>query len=71
MNLKELFNIYSSLNLKTDRYLLAFSGGGDSVFLLVTLAEFYKEDLNKHFHGKFIIEETRETTPSLESVGEK
>lgn len=54
MNLKELISIYSSLELKTDRYLLAFSGGGDSVFLLVTLAEYYKSDLNKHIEIAYV-----------------
>ena len=43
----------------------------DVLNISIWVSDTYKGDLNKHFHGKFIIEETRETTPSLESVGEK
>ena len=37
-----------SLSLRDQRFLVAFSGGPDSVYLLLSLAEFYKEELKKH-----------------------
>lgn len=43
-----LFQSFDSCKLYEDRYLVAFSGGPDSVFLLESLSHYYQNDLNKH-----------------------
>ncbi len=51
MNLKPIASVQQSLNdllNKKNRYLLAFSSGGDSVFLLFQLHFFYQEKLKDH-----------------------
>ena len=40
-------NSFDSLNIRNGHYLLAFSGGPDSVYLLEALAAYFKEQLNK------------------------
>ncbi len=42
---KDLINTFQALNLNDGKYLIAFSGGPDSVYLLEALASFYQEDL--------------------------
>ncbi len=39
---------FDQLNLKHHKYLLAFSGGPDSVYLLWLLSEYYKDELKEH-----------------------
>ncbi len=41
-------NEFDRLEFNKHRYLLAFSGGPDSVYLLWMVKEYYKEDLNNH-----------------------
>ena len=75
-NIKYSINNSGALVLENEKEEIVYKGkvrAHDENVLNISIwvSDTYKEDLNKHFHGKFIIEETRETTPSLESVGEK
>ncbi len=45
MNKKRIFEEFDKLKMKAGRFLLAFSGGPDSVFLLYMLHEYYKDAL--------------------------
>lgn len=45
---------YDKLDLKANKYLLAFSGGPDSVFLLVTLANYFKGKINDHIELAYV-----------------
>lgn len=51
---EEIRNTFDKLNLKEGKYLLAFSGGPDSVFLLYMLAEYFKDDLKNHIEVCYI-----------------
>lgn len=46
--IQEVYNEFDKLNLKEKKSLLAFSGGGDSVFLLFLLANYFKDKLKDH-----------------------
>lgn len=75
-NIKYSINNSDALVLENEKEEIIYKGkvrahNEDVLNISIWVSDTYKEDLNKHFHGKFIIEETRETTPSLESVGEK
>ncbi len=47
-------NTFDELNLKSGRYLLAFSGGPDSVFLLYMLKEYFQDELKDHIEICYI-----------------
>lgn len=47
-------NTFEELNLKSGRYLLAFSGGPDSVFLLYMLNEYFQDELKEHIEICYI-----------------
>lgn len=49
-----IFGEFEKMNLKAGRFLLAFSGGPDSVFLLHLLASYLKEDLKNHIEVCYI-----------------
>lgn len=51
---EEIKNTFDKLNLKKGRYLLAFSGGPDSVFLLYMLSEYFQNDLKNHIEICYI-----------------
>lgn len=75
-NIKYSINNSGALVLENEKEEIIYKGkvrahNEDVLNISIWVSDTYKEDLNKHFHGKFIIEETRKTTPSLESVGEK
>ena len=75
-NIKYSINNSGALVLENEKEEIIYKGkvrahDEDVLNISIWVSDTYKEDLNKHFHGKFIIEETREMTPSLESVGEK
>lgn len=44
----EIYKTFEELKLKDNKYLLAFSGGPDSVYLLYLLSLYYKENLKDH-----------------------
>ena len=75
-NIKYSINNSDALVLENEKEEIIYKGkvrahNEDVLNISIWVSDTYKEDFYKHFHGKFIIEETRETTPSLESVGEK
>lgn len=49
-----IFGEFEKMNLKAGRFLLAFSGGPDSVFLLHLLSSYLKEDLRNHIEVCYI-----------------
>lgn len=51
---EEIYSNFDELKLKEKRCLLAFSGGGDSVFLLLLLSKYLKDDLNKYVYLCYI-----------------
>lgn len=54
MNIQPILEEFEHRNLKAGRYLLAFSGGPDSVFLLYMLKEYFREDLKEHIDVCYI-----------------
>lgn len=52
INLIQLYSNFSSFNKK--KCLLAFSGGPDSVYLLIQLKLYYKDDLNKYIETAYV-----------------
>lgn len=54
MILSSLKKEYDRLGLKGGKYLLAFSGGPDSVFLLVTLLDYFKSSFNDHIEIAYV-----------------
>ena len=75
-NIKYSINNSGALILENEKEEIIYKGkvrahDEDVLNISIWVSDAYKGDLNKHFHGKFVIEETREMAPSLESVGEK
>lgn len=52
--MKSFVDKFDELDFRNQKFLLAFSGGGDSVYLLWQLALYYQEELNKHIYLCYI-----------------
>lgn len=75
MNLKPIDSVQTSLERLVDKrkkYLLAFSSGGDSVFLLYQLSFYFKESLKDHialvyinYHDSGLVKKKKESSSTM------